>query len=150
MFTEVAQKAHLIIELLLIISDFPIFLNDRGYYETWIFFYPWKILFHVSLYTHPLCWLWFAGISAFMCKSELLEGWWRRLVWVLAGPPSTADTIPTLCQMTMKHLSGCLGSGTTHTDTEDVFSIWFSNLLSTILMHLRHRFIHASVHSIKC
>ena len=40
-------------------------------------------------------------------------------------PPSTADTIPTLCQMTMKHLSGCLGSGTTHadTDTEDVFSI---------------------------
>ena len=34
MFTEVAQKAHLIIQLLLIISDFPIFLNDRGYYET--------------------------------------------------------------------------------------------------------------------
>ena len=88
MFTEVAQKAHLIIQLLLIISDFPIFLNDRGYYETWIFFYPWKILFHVSLYTHPLCWLWFAGISAFMCKSELLEGWWRRLVWVLAGRPA--------------------------------------------------------------
>ena len=111
MLTEVAQKAHLIIQLLLIISDFPIFLNDRGYYETWIFFYPWKILFHVSLYTHPLCWLWFAGISAFICKSELLEGWWRRLVWVLAGRPSTADTIPTLCQMTMKHLSGCLGSG---------------------------------------